>query len=130
MWIENAKINITNIHNFEIPKQHVLGIGRHLSLLFEESRSVPANNSSIIIGDINFSDRRDRHFAVSTAANIGEPSTIASPPPEHYSTQYHTWNDILKSWTEISQPFQLISTRLALLFEGLIESGPLPRVIC
>ena len=37
MWIENSKINIINIHNFEIPKQHVLGIGRHLSMLLEES---------------------------------------------------------------------------------------------
>ena len=65
----------------------------------------PAKNSSIIIGDFNFSDRKDKHFVVSTAANIGEPSTVSQPPPEHYSTQFHTWSDILKSWTEISQPF-------------------------
>ena len=30
---------------------------------------------------------------------------LGEPPPAHYSTQFHTWNEILKLWTEVSQPF-------------------------
>ena len=95
-----AKLNVINIHNYELTRGQVSGVGRYMRGCYDEDQADPRFRFSLFMGDMNFTAENEPEFKVGQAI-----STTSQTRPMPARVQKAQWMGILKHWVEIIQPF-------------------------